>query len=142
MGISIRLTRGQRYLDSFVGSEEYKYVWLSESCHKWAAAIGTLARLADKWPQTAYAGLIFVLQNQWQYVQRVVLSTGGFFELVEKALHQEFIPARMGLHNEEVSGCFRELLSQSIKTGGIGIRNPMDHANHVQATSLDDRHTS
>jgi hypothetical protein len=43
----------------------------------------------------------------------------------------------MGLPKEEIDGRFRELLSQSAKKGGIGIRNPVDHANHVQATSLE-----
>ena len=43
----------------------------------------------------------------------------------------------MGLPKEEITGRFRELLSQSVKKGGIGIQNPVDHANHVQATSLE-----
>ena len=96
-----------------------------------------MAKLADIWPHTAYVGLNFVLQNQWQYVQRIVLDTGAFFEPVERALHQESILALMGLPKEEIIGRFRELLSQSVKKGGIGIRNPVDHANHVQATLLE-----
>ena len=67
----------------------------------------------------------------------VVLDTGAFFEPVEQALHQAFIPALMGLPKDEVSGRFHELLSQSVKKDGIGIRNPVDHANHVQATLLE-----
>ena len=67
----------------------------------------------------------------------MVLDTGAFFEPVERALRQEFIPALMGLPKDEITGRFRELLSQSVKKGGIGIRNPVDHANHVQATSLE-----
>jgi hypothetical protein len=129
--------QGQQYLGSFVGIEECKDAWLTNSCNKWAAAVGTLAKLADRWPQTAYAGLNFVLQNQWQYVKRVVLDTGAFFEPVEQALRQEFIPALMGLPKEEITGHFHELLSQSVKKGGIGIRNPVDHANHELATLLE-----
>jgi len=141
LGLSIRFTRGQRYLGGYVSSEESKDAWLAESCNKRVAAnsTSTLAKPTDRWPQTAYTGLTFVLQNQWQYVQWVVLDTGAFSEPVEKALRQEFIPALMGLPKDEVLGRFLELLSQSVKVkeGEIGIRNPVDHANNVQTTSLE-----
>ena len=137
LGLTIRFSPGQQYLGGFFGCKECKDAWLTDSCNKWAAAVGTLAKLADRLPQTAYSGLNFVLQNQWQYVQRVILDTGAFFEPVERALRQEFIPALMGLPKDEISGCFRELLSQSVGKGGIGIRNPVDRTNHVQATSLE-----
>jgi len=76
LDLPIRVTRGQRYLGGFVVSDEEKVAWLHESCRKWASAVGTFAKLADRWPQTVYAGLNFILQNQWQYVQRVVMGPG------------------------------------------------------------------
>ena len=34
-------------------------------------------------------------------------------------------------------GRFCELLSQSVKKGGLGIRNPVDSTKHVHTTSMD-----
>jgi len=42
---------------------------------KWAAAVVTLSTVAERYPQTAYAGFAFFMQNEWQYVQRVVANT-------------------------------------------------------------------
>ena len=134
-GLTIGYSRGQRYLGGFVGNDATKTAWLEESCEKWAAAVSTLAKVAVKWPQTAYAGLNFVLQNQWQYAQRVVMDTGAFFDPVERALREEFIPALLGMPKEDITGRFREILNQSIKKGGLGIRNPVDTAGLVHATS-------
>ena len=99
-----------------MGSEEEKDAWLHESCRKWALAVGTLAKLTTRWLQTAYVGLNFVLQNQWQYVQQVVMDSGTYFEPVEQALRQEFIPALLGMPKEDISGRFCELLSQSARS--------------------------
>ena len=84
-----------------------------------------------------YAGLNFVLQNQWQYVQRVAMDSGIYFEPVERALCHEFLPALMGMPKENILGRFCELLSQSIKKDGLGIRNPVNSAKHVHVTLTD-----
>ena len=65
------------------------------------------------------------------------MDSGTYFEPVERALRQEFIPALLGLPKEDILGRFRELLSQSVKKGGLGIRNPVDSADHVHTTSTD-----
>ena len=39
---------------------------------KWVAGIEILARIASRFPQTAYAGLVSSLQAEWQYLCRVV----------------------------------------------------------------------
>ena len=131
----IRFTRGTRYLGGFIGSDSLKQQWLEESCAKWAAAVRTLAKLAPKWPQTAYAGLTMVLQNKWQYVQRVVRDAGSHFAPVEMAIRDAFLPALLGVPKDAISGQFRELLSITVKQGGLGVRNPVENAAHVYDTS-------
>jgi hypothetical protein len=32
---------------------------------KWAAAVVTLSTVAERYPQTVYAGFIFCMQNKW-----------------------------------------------------------------------------
>ncbi|KAL7543652.1 hypothetical protein ACHAXR_012956 [Thalassiosira sp. AJA248-18] len=37
----------------------------------WCKTVGTLSKVAIKYPQSAYVGFTFCLQNEWQYVARV-----------------------------------------------------------------------
>ena len=74
--------------------------------------------IAEKHPQTAYAGFAFSLQNEWQYLQRVVADTGPYFAPLEAAIRSKFIPALLGIKSWEVDGSYRELLTQGVKQGG------------------------
>jgi hypothetical protein len=102
----------------------------------WVAAVETLALLASNYPQAAYAGFIFCLQNEWQYVQRVTSDTALHFAPLEVAIRTKFFLALLGIVASDLDGKFRELLTHSVKTGGIAIRNPVDTAVHVHETSL------
>ena len=46
--------------------------WLDPMVKKWVTGIETLARIAVRFPQTAYVGLVSSLQAEWQYICRVV----------------------------------------------------------------------
>ena len=137
LGLDINFSRGERYLGGFIGSGASKEKWLGEMVAKWAAAVETLAKVAIKFPQAAYAGFTFCLQNEWQYLQRVVADTGPFFEPLEKAIRTHFIPALIGLQDGDIDGTYRELLTHSVTKGGLAVRNPMDTAASVHAASLD-----
>ena len=63
-GLAIQFTRGQRYVGGFIGGEEERDEWLVPQVEKWAESVRTLARIAVKHPQTAYAGLTFSLQGE------------------------------------------------------------------------------
>ena len=78
------MTRGHAYLGGFIGNAATKDEWLNEKITTWTAAVETLSKIATRWPQTAYAGFTFCLQNEWQYVQRVVADVGASFEPLEK----------------------------------------------------------
>jgi hypothetical protein len=135
IGADINFSRGERYLGGFIGSGAAKKRWLGEMVAKWAAAVETLALVAVKYPQTAYAGFTFCLQNEWQYLQRVVADTGPFFDPLEKAIRSKFIPALLGLRADEINGKYRELLTHSVTKGGVAIRNPVDTAASVHSAS-------
>jgi hypothetical protein len=98
---------------------------------KWVAAVQTLRVVAKCYPQTAYAGFTFCLQNKWQYVQRVVADTAPFFAPLEEAIRTHFLPSLLGLPLTEIDGDYRQLLTHSVKMGGLAIRNPMDKAPRV-----------
>ncbi len=54
--------------------------WLDPMVKKWVRGIETLARIAVRFPQTAYVGLVSSLQAEWQYICRVVPSAGQYLE--------------------------------------------------------------
>ena len=60
------------YLGGFIGSVEKKKSWLEDKVAVWTAAVYTISQIANKYPQTAYTGFTFYIQNECQYVQLVV----------------------------------------------------------------------
>ena len=58
----------------------------------WDESVRTLARVARKHPQSAYAGLQKSLQQEWEFVQRVTLGIGNAFGPVEEEIKKAFIP--------------------------------------------------
>jgi hypothetical protein len=65
--LDIQYSCGQRYLGGFIGSNGSKSDWLGSMVTTWLAAVETLALQARNFPQAAYAGFTFCLQNEWQY---------------------------------------------------------------------------
>jgi hypothetical protein len=99
-------------------------------------AVETLALLAGNYPQAAYAGFTFCLQNKWQYMQRVTSDTAAHFAQLEVAIRTKFLPALLGIAALDLDSKFCKLLTHSVKTGSIAIRNPVDTVLHVHKTSL------
>jgi len=135
-GLEINYSRGQRYLGGFIGSARTKELWLEAMVVKWVAAVQTLSVVAERYPQTAYAGFTFCLQNEWQYVQRVVADTAPFFAPLEEAIRTHFLPSLLGIPSSEIDGDYRQLLTHSVKMGGLAIRNPVDTAPRVHLASI------
>ena len=134
--LGIQYSCGQRYLGGFIGSNASKVDWLGSMVTMWVAAVETLALVAGNYPQAAYAGFTFCLQNEWQYVQRVTSDTAAHFAPLEVAIRTKFLPALLGIVASDLDGDFRELLTHSVKTGKVAIRNPVDTTVHVHKTSL------
>jgi hypothetical protein len=63
---------GARYLGSFLGATSTRDEWLDEKLATWIAAVRTLAKLAKRYPQTAYTGMSRSLQMEWQYTLWVI----------------------------------------------------------------------
>ena len=96
-GLTIKYSRGRKYLGGFIGSADSKEDWLNEKVADWADAVETLAKIAVQYPQTAYAGFVFCLQAEWQYVSRVVPDTAAFFQPLEVCMWKYFCPALIGM---------------------------------------------
>jgi hypothetical protein len=55
---------------------------------------------------------------------------------LEVAIRTKFLPALLGIATSDLDSEFHKLLTHSIKTSGIAIRNPVDTAVHLHQTSL------
>jgi hypothetical protein len=135
-GLKINYSRGQRYLGSFIGSAQRKEEWLGELVGKWVNAVKTLSVVAERYPQTAYAGFMYCLHNEWQYVQHVVADTGPFFQPLEREIRMSFLPALLGIPLTEINREYRQLLTHGVKQGGLAIRNPVDTAPNIHLALL------
>ncbi len=130
-GLEINYSSGQHFLGGFIGSAEKKEMWLAELVEKWVATVQTLSIVVERYPQMGYAGFTFCLQKEWQYVQRVVTDTTSFFLPLKTEICTSFLPALLGIPLPEIDGKYRQLLTHSIKLGGLAICNPVNTASSV-----------
>jgi hypothetical protein len=135
-GIEVNFCKGKCYMGGFVSLEAMLESWLDPMVKKWMVGIETLARIAVRFPQTAYTGLVSSLQAKWQYICRVVPGVGQNLELVESALCKKFIPALLQV-SEPVDDVFCQLLSHGVKMGRIAIKNPITSAPHLHQCLMD-----
>ena len=78
-GMGIRVVTGHRYLGGYIGDKEAEGRWLPAKIKGWTDPLEILAGVAQKHPQSAYAGLKKSLQQEWSFVQRVTPGVGDAF---------------------------------------------------------------
>jgi hypothetical protein len=135
-GLEINYLRGQGYLGGFIGSTKWKEEWLGELVSKWVSVVKTLSVFVECNPQTAYTGITFCLQNEWQYILCVVPNTAPFFAPLEKEIRTNFLPALLGIPLTEIDGGYRQLPTHGVKQGGLAICNLVDTAPSIHSVSL------
>jgi hypothetical protein len=91
--LDFKVSTGERYLGGFIGESSAQEEWLDRKIQHWSQAVASLAAAAVKFPQSAYSGLQRSLQQEWQFVQRVVRNIGEKFPDMEKELNHTFLPA-------------------------------------------------
>eukprot|EP00978_Attheya_sp_CCMP212_P047373 scaffold421334_cov62-Attheya_sp.AAC.4 len=127
---------GYRYLGDFVGARAEMKEWIGEKADEWTAGIKAIAKVAPQFLQTAYAGIQKSLQQEWQFVQRVIDGIGGKFSEVEAALMEVFLPALFkettpaGIH-------LRKITALLVKVLGLSIPNAKHSAMKNFLTSVD-----
>ena len=63
-GMGIKVVTGSRYLGGYIGERAAEAAWVQGKVEGWAASVKTLAGVARKHPQSAYAGLQKSLQQE------------------------------------------------------------------------------
>jgi hypothetical protein len=88
----------------------------------WTAAVSKLAKVAVHYLQTANAGLQKSLQQEWQFLQRVVPGIGDKFSGVEQAILDDFLPALFDDKICETNKC-HALAGLPVKHAGLALPN-------------------
>jgi hypothetical protein len=114
-----------RYVSGFLGSMAALSEWLEPQIAQWVRGVEPLAKVARRYLHTAYAGLAMLLQQEWQYLQRVVPAWGAAFEPVKEVICSVFLPALLQAAEAE---CQRKLTTVSVRTAGLGLPDPTQSA--------------
>ena len=135
MDLPVKFCRGHRYVGGFVGSKAMRDRWVEPMVEQWVAGVKALAKVAIRYPQSAYHGFTTSLQSEWQYLCRCVPGVEEFLGPVEDAIREFFVPAMLQLEAREVSDEFRQFLSHGVKQGGMNIREPAKSAARLHQSS-------
>ena len=109
-------------MGGFVGSEAMLERWLDPKVKKRVAGVEILTRIASRFPQMVFVGLVLSLQAEWQYICRVIPGAENYLGPIESTNCEKFVPALLQV-SDPVDDPFRQLLLQWVKHGGIAIRN-------------------
>ena len=120
--MGILVVTGHCYLGVFIGDRKSEERWLGDKITGWAESVETLTGVSHNHLQSAYAGLQKSLQQEWAFMQRVILGTGDAFGPVKKALGETFVPALFEGLGNGVSE--RGVTRPASQTGGIGPSRP------------------
>jgi hypothetical protein len=131
--LGFTIVTGTRYLGGYIGSAEDQSEWVNSKTSDWTAAVGELSQVAERFPQSAYAGLQKSLQQEWQFLQRVTAGLGEEFRGVEDALTTKFLPALFGI--TETDNPLRQLACLPVKQSGLAIPDPTTTADENWTTS-------
>ena len=76
-GTTVQHEAGTRTLGGHIGSTETRDAWITRQVSDWAEGVKSLGSITTRFPQTAYAGLVKALQNEWTYLQRITTESGS-----------------------------------------------------------------
>ena len=93
-----------------------------------------LSRAAKSEPHLANVSLTKSLQNEWNYVQRIVSNVEKPFTLLRLALESTYLPA---LFSSEVNSIEASLTLLPFRNGGLGIRDPVTSCSFAYSASKD-----
>ena len=132
-GLFLNFISGSRYLGAYLGPQAELEAWVKPQLEAWAHRERVLAKIAQRHPQLAYAGLGMSLQSEWQYLQRTVPGVGTLMGPIEEALREKFFPSLFG--GEDITSDFRKILGHSVEHGGLSILEPQMSAESAYNTS-------
>ena len=113
-------SKGQRYLGSFIGTEDGKKEFMKTKVLEWCKDLRHLSDIAVREPQAAYAAFVYGLSKRWSYVCRTTPEIKAELEPLEREIRETFIPAILN----RIFSCtdqLRDVFSLPPRYGGLGI---------------------
>ena len=83
-------------LGSAIGSRDFVKTFPAEKIDVFVNEIEDLAKIAEHYPQSAYAAFSHCIMGKWRYLMRTVEDIDSLFEPLEDSINQVFIPALTG----------------------------------------------
>ena len=84
-----------------------------------------LSEIAKDEPQLAHSAFTKALCMRWSYMQRTIPGISHYFEPLEEAIREKFIPAVVGKKLNDID---HRVIAQPVRFGGLGILNPVSTA--------------
>ena len=125
-GIKI-IIEGHEMLGSAIGSRQFTEQFAAKKTEQFVNEIESRAKIAERYPQSAYAAFSHCIISKWRYLMRTVENIDIFFQPIEEAINQIFVPALTG--RGPCNPDERKLVSLTIRYGGLNIINPATSAN-------------
>ena len=98
-------------------------IWVHTKVEGWADSVKTLAGVARKHLQSAYAGLQKSLQQEWAFMQRVTPGIGNVFRPVEEEIAKAFLQVLLEGEGDGAPG--RDITRLPVKQAGMALPDPI-----------------
>jgi hypothetical protein len=135
--LPVSFVRGHRYVGGYAGSLSMQEQWIKPMIEEWSEGVKAIARVAQRYPQSAYCGFVHSLQAEWQYLCRCVPNISHHLVPIETAICQHLILVLFEVAPGDVTPEWRTLLTHGVKQGGMNIRNPVDCADLLHQASIE-----
>jgi hypothetical protein len=123
--LGVAVVTGHRFLGGFIGDQESCNEYVDHKVQMWIRCVEKLTKAAESQPQAAHAALTKSLQFEWAYLQRVVPNCAEAFGPLRDTINEKFLPRVLG---GTVSDQEKSLFSLPARSGGMGIRDPVESA--------------
>ena len=83
--LALNFVSGSRYLGAYLGPQEELEAWVKLQVEAWAHGVRILGKISRRHPQSANAGLVMLLQLEWQYLKSTFPGVGTIMGPIEEA---------------------------------------------------------
>ena len=89
-GIKV-ITEGYEMLGSTIGSTHFAEQFTEKKIELFVEEIEILSKIAEQYPQSAYAAFSHCIMGKWRYLMRTVENIDTLFQPLEDVINQSFI---------------------------------------------------
>ena len=114
-------SQGRRHLGAVIGSNEFKFEFVSEKVKDWVDELAKLTLIARVEPHVSYAAFTHGFKHKFNYVMRTIPDISDLLEPLDEAV-DKFISTLF--QSRDISRLERAIFSLPVRLGGLGIEIP------------------